>query len=156
MISHNTHRSSCTVTLFIKAKFYSLYDCISEHIFCILLICLVTPSWEANRFSASPEIPRILCKLKVNFYIQKNPPPVPILSQINPVHTPTSHCLKTHLNIILPSTPGSSKPSLSLRFPYENLVYSSFLPYTCYIPRPSFDPPKSICWRLQVIKLLIM
>jgi hypothetical protein len=37
------------------------------------------------------------------------------------VHTTTSHCLKNHLNIILPSKSGSSKWSLSLKFPHETL-----------------------------------
>ena len=48
-------------------------------------------SWEANRFSASQEIPRFLWTPKVHYHIHKCPPPVPILSKIDPVHTPTSH-----------------------------------------------------------------
>ena len=47
-------------------------------------------SSEANRFSASQEAPRVLWKPEVNFGIYKCPPPVPILSQINPVHAPYS------------------------------------------------------------------
>ena len=67
------------------------------------------PSWEANRFSASQEIPHILWNPKVHYSIHKCPPPVPILSQINPVYTshPTSWrsilILSSHLHLGLPS-----------------------------------------------------
>ena len=66
----------------------------------------------------------------------KYPPSVPILSQLDPVHTPTSHFLKTHFNIILPSTPGSPNLYLSLGFPHQNLIYASPLPHTRYMPPP--------------------
>jgi len=88
------------------------------------------------------------------------PPPVPILSQLDPVHTPKSHSLKIHLNIILPSMPGSPKWPLSSRFPHQNPVYASHLPHTCYMPRPSnssrFYHLNNIGWAVQIIKFFII
>ena len=94
-------------------------------------------SWKANRFSASQEIPHILWNPMVHYRIHKCLLPVTILSQLDPVHNPTSHCLKDHLIIIIPSTPGSPKRSHSLRFPHHNPVYASLLPHKRYMPRPS-------------------
>ena len=45
-------------------------------------------SSEANRLSASQEIPCILCNLKVHNHMHKSWSPVPILNQINPVPAP--------------------------------------------------------------------
>ena len=49
----------------------------------------LNPSWEANRFAASQEIPRISRNPKVHYRTHKCPPPVPTLSQIDPFHIPT-------------------------------------------------------------------
>ena len=73
-------------------------------------------------FAASQEIPRILWKPKVHYRTHKRPPPVPVLGQPNPVHTPTSHLLEIHPNIIHPSTPRSPQWSLSVRFPHQDPI----------------------------------
>ena len=57
-----------------------------------------------------------------------------ILSQLDPVHTPTFHFLKIHLNIILPSAPGSPQLAPSLRFPYQHPVHASPLPIRATCP----------------------
>jgi hypothetical protein len=108
-----------------------------------------SPSSQADRFSASQEIPLISWNPKVHYRLYKYPPPVPILSHIDPVHALTTrYFLKIHLNIIIPSTSGSSKLSLSLRIPQQTAVYTSPLPHTCYMSRSSHssrvDHPKNI------------
>ena len=83
-----------------------------------------SPSWEANWFAASQEIPRILWNPKVHYRTHKLPPPFPILGQPNPVQIPTSHLLEIPPNIIHPSTPRYPQWSLSLRFPHQDSLLS--------------------------------
>jgi hypothetical protein len=58
----------------------------------------LNPSWEAASCTAN-----ILRNPKVYYPVHKSPPLVPILSQINPVHTTPSYLHKNHLRLDLPS-----------------------------------------------------
>jgi hypothetical protein len=91
-----------------------------------------SPSWEANSFSATQEILQILWKPKVHYRIHKSPSPVPILSQINPVHAPTPSFWNVYFNINLTSTPGSSKCFLSSGFPTKTLYSRLRFPYVLH------------------------
>ena len=86
-----------------------------------------SPSWEANWFAASQEIPRISRNPKVHYRTHNRPPPVFILGQPIPVHIPTSHLLEIHPNVIHPSTPGSyyTRARKSLYHSYNSIsLYS--------------------------------
>ena len=96
-----------------------------------------SPSWEANWFAASQEIPRISRNPKVHYRTHKFPPTVAILDQPNPVHIPTSHLLEIHPNIIHTSTPRSPQWSLSLRFPQQEPIQLPLLTHKRHMPSPS-------------------
>ena len=117
-----------------------------------------SPSWEANRFSASQEIRCIVWNPKVHYRIHKCPPPVLIPYHIDSVHTPTSYFLMIHFNIILPSTPGSPKYFFPSGFPTKTLYTPLLSPYVLHVPPSRFSRfyvPNDIGWGIQIIQLLL-
>ena len=94
--------------------------------------------WEANSFSASQGITRILWNLTVHYHIHKCPPTVPIMSQLDPVYSPTSHFLKIYLNIILHLRLGLPSGLFPLVFPTKIYICLSALPYAPHVSSISF------------------
>jgi len=87
--------------------------------------------------SASQEIPRILWNPKVHYRIQKRPPPVPILSQIDPVHAvPHPICWRSILILSSPIRLGLPSGPFPSGFPTKTL-YAPL--HMCYMPRPFID-----------------
>ena len=68
--------SGCSTRILVKCKYLLTYSMEQS------------PSCEANRFAASQEIPPILLNPKVQYRIHTCTPPVPLLSQLDPIHTP--------------------------------------------------------------------
>ena len=107
------------------------------HTYLLTYSMVQSPSWEANWFAASQEIPQISRNPKVHYRTHKPPPPVnSILGQYNPVHIPTSHLLEIHPNIIRPSTPRSPEWSLSFRFPHQHPIHLHLPTHTRHTPSP--------------------
>jgi hypothetical protein len=58
---------------------------------------------------------------KVHHRIHKSPPPIPILSQLDPIYTSPANLPKIHSDPIIPSTSWPSKWSLSFWFSHQTL-----------------------------------
>jgi hypothetical protein len=77
------------------------------------------PVSEADSLSPDKDIFHLSCNFIVHYYIRKNPPLFPTLSQFSHVHILTPYFFSMLINIILPCTSirKSSKWSLSFGFP---------------------------------------
>jgi len=82
------------------------------------------PSSESYGHSASQEITCRLWNPQVQYRIRKVLPLVPILNQINPIHTLPPYFHKTHFNIFQIES-KFSKMSLPFRPSNQNIVYIS-------------------------------
>jgi hypothetical protein len=74
---------------------------------------------------------------KAHHHTHSTSPPVPILSQFNPIRTPQPNSLRS---ILSPSTPWFSEWSLSFGLSHQNFVQFSRISHACHIPFPPHSP----------------
>ena len=126
---NNSAMCLCCLQLFKNNQ--RLYKVIKNNNFAVVTsLVLLTysmeqiPSWEASRFSASQEIPRLLRNPKIYYLIHKFPPPVPIPIHLHPIYTPpTFHSLKIHLNIILHSEINNLTSLFLLKYTVQSISF---------------------------------
>jgi hypothetical protein len=77
---------------------------------------------EATSSSATQESPKIFLNLKVRYHFHKSQPMVPVLSQMNPVHTTHSYFSEIDINIIF--TPNLCRSTGIFWLSHQNPICS--------------------------------
>jgi hypothetical protein len=102
-----------------------------------------SPSWEANRFPASQEIPRIIWNTKVHYRTHKCPSPVPIMIQLHPTSWRSILIIPFHLRLRLPSG------LFPLGVPTKTLYIPHLSPYVLHVS------PTLFIWILSLEQYLV-
>ena len=108
--------------------------------------------------SVNQEILLILWNSNFHRCVHMNLPPVPIQSQISPVHFLLTSFFKIHFNIIL-SMYKSSRQSISFSFDHQTPVGPSPVPCTwhaCPSHSSLFHQTDNTAWGDKILEFLIM